>query len=261
MRERHFAKGATIFREGDASGEAYLIRAGRIEVLKETPGGPLCLTVLGEGDVLGEMGLLEDRPRSASARAAAAGVADAIDREEFLHLLLEKPEDALGLLRALFERLRTVNQMLADLSAPVAGAGAVPGVVLYPLTPEGERAIGADRVAVTRFPFRVGRRPDGRQEAALAFNEVELPDDKPYRVALNHFAIDLGASGGTAGLVLRDRGSHQGTLVNGRRIGSGEARDQAPLRAGDNEVALGPGPAPFGAPREPYRFKIVVEGA
>ena len=69
MKRRNFATGEVIFSEGDDSHEAYLILSGRVEVLKAAPGGPLCLAVLGGGDLLGEMGLLEDQPRSATARA------------------------------------------------------------------------------------------------------------------------------------------------------------------------------------------------
>ncbi len=43
------------------------------------------------------------------------------------------------------------------------------------------------------------------------------------------------------GVVVRDRGSRQGTSVNGTRIGSGEARHHVLLVAGDNEVAIGCG--------------------
>ena len=258
MRRRDFSEGAVIFTEGDDSGEAYLILSGRVEILMATPGGPLRLAVLGSGDLLGEMGLLEDQPRSATARALEPVATTAIESEEFLHLILNEPQDALALLRALFERLRSMNQRLAELNLGVAAGREIPRVMLYPLTPEAERAVAAAGLAVTRFPFRVGRRPVSRDEEALGFNDVELPDEGGRQVSLNHFAIDLGGPGDGPGVVIRDRGSRQGTKVNGDRIGSREMRDHAPLVAGDNEVVIGAAASPIGDPVSRYRFRIAL---
>src|SRR5215470_9196081 len=112
MVKKSFPAGATIFSEGDASDYAYVVRSGRVEVLKSAAGGTIRLAVLGEGDVIGEMGLLDERPRSATARALEPVVADAIDAPEFTRLLFHHPDKAMELLRALFERLRTANQLL-----------------------------------------------------------------------------------------------------------------------------------------------------
>ncbi len=254
MQERQFSAGETIFSEGDDSGEAYLIHSGRVEILKNSPRGQLCLAVVGAGDVIGEMGLLEELPRSATARAVDPVLTSAIGADEFLRLLLDDPEEALGLLRALFERLRTMNQVLADLDILEEGASEVPRVVLYPLTAEAELVVPLDGLEVTQFPFRIGRSPETREETALAFNDIQLADEKPHRVSLNHLSFDLGASG----VVVRDRGSRQGTLVNGERLGPREERDQAPLRSGENEVVVGAMPSALGAPHSPYRFRIVV---
>ncbi|MFQ6018654.1 MAG: cyclic nucleotide-binding domain-containing protein [Kiloniellaceae bacterium] len=255
MEKHHFSPGQVIFSEGDASDEAYVVRSGRVEILKESSAGPVRLAVLGEGDVFGEMGLLEDRPRSASARASQAVVADAIGRAEFLRLLLHEPHEALGLLRALFERLRTMNQMVVDSGPPEPQGARIPRVRLLPLSAETRAALPEAGVRVTRFPFRVGRVPESREEDVLAFNDVRLRDARPHTVSLNHFALDLGPSG----VVVRDRGSRKGTLVNGARIGPREARDDAPLRAGDNDVVAGAPRSDFGAALSPFRFKVIVE--
>src|SRR5262245_17799864 len=134
MRTRHFSAGETIFSEGDCSDEAYVLRSGRVEVLKDAPGGPLRLAVLGQGDVLGEMGLLDERPRSATARAVEPVVVDAVSRSEFVSLLLHDPGRSLDLLRALFERLRTMNRLMSDSASATEHAVHIPRVTLIPLT-------------------------------------------------------------------------------------------------------------------------------
>lgn len=255
MQKREFTAGQTIFAEGDASGEAFIVRSGRVEILKAALGGQIRLAILGPGDVLGEMGLLEDRPRSATARTLDKVTVDAIARDEFLRLLLDEPGEALELLRALFERLRTVNQMLADADKESKIAHALPRVVIYPLNADASQVLPEGGLEVDRFPFRFGRVPVSREEKTLAFNDVELPDARPHRLSLNHFAVDLDGSE----VVVRDRGSRQGTFVNGLRIGAGERRDQAVLKAGDNEVEIGAIASDFAVAKNPYRFKILVE--
>jgi hypothetical protein len=74
---------------------------------------------------------------------------------------------------------------------------------------------------------------------------IAVRREKPYRISLNHFALDLSGRG----LVMRDGGSLWGAMGYGKRIGSGAEYDQAPLRIEDNEVVVGAVPTVLGAPR------------
>jgi CRP-like cAMP-binding protein len=112
MAVRKYEKGEVIFAEGSASTEAYIIRSGRVEIFKNSSKGSVILSVLGEGDMFGEMGLLDDRPRSASAKAADSVVISVIPLAELTDEFLISRETALSLLRALFERLRAMNLLL-----------------------------------------------------------------------------------------------------------------------------------------------------
>lgn len=257
MKERRFASGETIFSEGDESEEAFVISEGRVEVLKGQAEAELRLAVLGPGDVFGEMGLLDERPRSATVRTLEPVIAQSVGREEFLHLLLHEPHRALALLRALFERLRSANRLLTE-GAPghdltAAYPGTVPQVTIFAPPGTLDAAAGGS-VAVTRFPFRVGRKPANPTEAELAFNDLSLADAPPYRISLNHFSLDLGPQG----VILRDRGSRLGARVNGERVGGGRGPDDAVLHAGDNEVLLSVALGPFAPARDPLTLHIAV---
>lgn len=254
MVERRFPAGETIFSEGDPSDVAYVIRSGRVEVVKRTPTGVLRLAVLAEGDVLGEMGLLEDRPRSASARAIEPVVADAVSPSEFIRQLLHEPAKSLQLLRALFERLRAMNQMISQQSANVEQESEIPLVRLLPASSEIQGQLPEEGIEVRRFPFRVGRRPETREAEALTFNELQLPDRAPHVLAPNHFALDLAPEG----VVVRDRGSQSGTVVNGTLIGSRANRDVAPLHEGENDVIAGAPPSQLQRRASPFRFKVII---
>jgi hypothetical protein len=253
MRRRRFAVGETIFHEGDASLEAYLVRAGRVEVVKDSSHGPFRLAVLGEGEVLGEMGLLEERPRSATARAIEDVEADAVNATEFARMLTHDPGTSMAILRVLFERLRAVNTRLSE--APLPGGEAAASARLLPETPETHAVLPQDGLLLTRFPFRVGRAPQSADPALMHFNELELSDVEPYVLSPNHFGIDLGEHG----LVVRDRGSLHGTVVNGVRIGGGAPTDLAPLATGENEIVAGPARAMAARRASPFRFRLLVD--
>jgi CRP-like cAMP-binding protein len=250
MRVREFAAGEMVFLEGDPSNAAYIIKSGRVEILKESPGGPLRLAVLGEGDIFGEMGLVDERPRSAAARALEPVVATAVDRHELLELLLHRPREALALLRVLFERLRMADQALAARIAadrPPPTAAGPQRITLRPLTPETRAVLPSAGVAVTRIPFRVGRKPSAGESELLAMNEIEFDSQPPHQLSLNHFALDLDHGQ----VIVRDRGSRDGTIVNGGVIGGAALRDTAALMPGENEVIAGKADSP-------YRLAVIV---
>src|ERR1700712_5585434 len=61
--------GAILIREGDQPTSAFLIEEGRLEVFIESPAGNRTLAILGPGEIVGEMALVDHAPRSASVRA------------------------------------------------------------------------------------------------------------------------------------------------------------------------------------------------
>src|SRR3989339_849498 len=70
------------------------------------------LAILREGDIFGEMGLIEDKPRSATATALDEVRMKAVNHEMFNELFLKDPASLIPFFKALFERLRTMNEML-----------------------------------------------------------------------------------------------------------------------------------------------------
>lgn len=262
MQERHFARGQYVFRQGDPSDFAYILASGSVEIVTGASGGEVRLAVMREGDIFGEMGVIDEAPRSASARALEPVLATAVACEEFVHTVLHHEEQGLALLRALFERLRVTNQLLlrtiegrgqptsppreeALEAAPQLGSDY--RLTLRPLTPETQAALPAEGIRIDRVPVRIGRRAQSLESSVLAFNEVELRDTEPFQVSLNHLAIDLERGRP----VVRDRGSRNGTGVNGQRIGGDALRMIAPLVEGDNEIVLGP-------PTSPFRLSVVL---
>ena len=114
-RPLRLAAGEWLFHEGDPGDAMYLVRAGRLEVVKGS--SDIVVRELGRGDALGELALLTSSPRSASVRAARTSDLLAIDREHFEELLRSSPALSLSLNRILGEQLRS-SQAAAPSTRP-----------------------------------------------------------------------------------------------------------------------------------------------
>ncbi len=112
-----FMDGQPFFRQGDMADAAYVLLSGRADVLIDTPSGPLKVAEFGANDLLGEMGILGDTPRSATILAVGEVAALRIDKRVFLELLGQFPQMAIAVMRELAKRLERTNARLAALSA------------------------------------------------------------------------------------------------------------------------------------------------
>lgn len=99
---RHFAAGATIFREGDAADCLYAVIEGEVEI--QISGR--VVERVGPGGVFGEMAIIDGRPRSGAALAAVDCELAAISEARFLRLVEQMPRFALQMLKVVTERLR-----------------------------------------------------------------------------------------------------------------------------------------------------------
>jgi CRP-like cAMP-binding protein len=103
-----FPQGETIFREGEPGDRMYIVAEGQVDILTE---GQLLETV-NAGGILGEMALIDDKPRSATAIARVDCVLTPISRQHFLTLVERTPLFALRVMRVMAERLRRTNTRL-----------------------------------------------------------------------------------------------------------------------------------------------------
>ena len=122
MEWQSYKSGDVIFREGEQSDSAYLIISGNVRIVKAyDTTKPKELAVVGAGEYVGEMGAIDDQPRSASALAQDTVVCMPVTPAEFMDMLVKNPDEAIDLLKILFERLRAANKRLAQFEQ--AGAG------------------------------------------------------------------------------------------------------------------------------------------
>ena len=104
---RAWAQDAVIFQEGDAGGDMFYIVSGQVALFK----GTRLLRTLGPGDHFGEMAMLIDTPRTATARVSASGTElAAIARPNFETVMAENPRIAAAILREMAARLKVTTE-------------------------------------------------------------------------------------------------------------------------------------------------------
>jgi EAL domain-containing protein (putative c-di-GMP-specific phosphodiesterase class I) len=81
--KRHFKKGDVIVREGEKGDFAYMLESGNVEIVMEREGKPMRIGTRGAGSIIGEMALIDDRPRTATVRATDDCEAIEISRDDF----------------------------------------------------------------------------------------------------------------------------------------------------------------------------------
>jgi CRP-like cAMP-binding protein len=116
MRPRRYHAGVAIFHRDDAGAALYIIRSGHVKLVLASPEGrEITVRVLGPGDFFGEMALLDDGPRSASALALEPVEALILDRATFAAMLARHPAVASALLAILGAHLRRTDELIQDI--------------------------------------------------------------------------------------------------------------------------------------------------
>jgi CRP-like cAMP-binding protein len=104
---RSLAPGEVVFSEGDPGDVAYVVLDGEVEIVA----GGRVVDTASAGSLVGEMALIDQDARSATARARTAARLAPIDQRRFLFLLRETPFFAIDVMRLMAHRLRHMNEL------------------------------------------------------------------------------------------------------------------------------------------------------
>lgn len=222
--EEQFPAAQLVFEEGQPGDRMFIIVEGQVQIEKDLGNGrQAVLANLEKRDMLGDMAILDDEPRSATARTLSDSRLLAVGSASIKDLIREYPDIAFGLLRFCAQRIRESNRRLQAMSTPAAAtetaAPTEPRLVVVRGPDEGKiftisqdlvklgRAGGEEMEALDRFAVR-----DGAKQVSRNHAEVYRQDGRFF---------------------VRDCGSVNGTFVNDRRVTA-----PTPLAAGDR-VRLG----------------------
>lgn len=117
--EEEFAAGEVIFQEGRLGDCMYLVVEGKVAIFTGVPPQIKTLAVFEAGDFFGEMGLYDDKQRSASAMARDTARLLVLRKNDFCELISEYPEVALGIMKELNQRLRDTNMKLSSFEGQI----------------------------------------------------------------------------------------------------------------------------------------------
>lgn len=106
--------GQRLFQQGDVGDAAYIIIDGEASVRIRTDGGEIQVAELGKGDVVGEIAILCDVPRTASVEATGKLITLRITKELFFRLVSEFPQISIEIMRELAARLERTNVQLRE---------------------------------------------------------------------------------------------------------------------------------------------------
>lgn len=113
LETRHYNKGETIFAAGDAGDSLYIVRSGIVQVFIENyEGQKIVLRENLNGDVFGDISLIDGGPRTATAVATEETETLTLDRDQLLELITKHPHAGLDLLTVMGRRLRATNELL-----------------------------------------------------------------------------------------------------------------------------------------------------
>ena len=249
MTRTHFAEGQVLFREGDPADAVFRLVSGAVDILRELDGEPILLGTVGAGQFIGEMGVVENRPRSATARAASEVEVEILTPTEFLDQISGSPQAARELIRRLSQRLREADDRIvnderrsgrARGTRRDADSQTVNNAYLAAKSPWLQRQLHAP-LGLGDLPFIVGRGLVAGEGLPPLQPDLKLDDTVPFRLSRNHFMVEKRYGS----YYVRDLCSTLGTIVNGEPIGNHFRGDDAPLRSGANEVIAGGVDSPF----------------
>jgi len=223
-----FSAGEVVFREGDLGTEMYIISEGKVEILNRMGGEERVLAVLEKGDFFGEMSVLEDLPRAATARALTDSRLLQINGSTFDQMLQGNPEIAVRMMRKLSRRLRETDELLKT----SFGSRVSPISSEIPSLAAQSRAEGPEKLvhlaSGMEFPLNEGPETTiGRRDPVTGiFPDIDLtPVDSQRSVSRRHAKI---YRRGAKFFLSEEIGSMNSTFLDGARLETGVPREIPP---------------------------------
>lgn len=230
-----FPAGAKVYREGEIGTEMFTIRSGEVEITRTANGETFVLARLQKGDFFGEMSLLEDIPREATASARTDVELVRVNGAVFEEMLRRSPEIALRMMRRLSRQAREATAFIEDVLGGRPLAAGQPSPPTTGDAPPGDgpsvlpQLVSADRKS--RFVLnREGDTVIGRSDPLSGTTpDVNLGPLDPQRSVSRRHAR-LYRIGDTT-YVMEEIGVVNGTFVNETRLATGAP---VPLGHGDD---------------------------
>jgi len=252
-----FGDGQVIFRQGEPSDKFYIVRSGQVVLTKEAGGTASELARIGPGEVIGEMGVIQNLPRSATATAKGRCLLYGMTAQD----LMDKRSDGQDhpgsiVSRVLAQRLRKANEKLETFDAgvtlaredpkPVSNGAATSGsksrakIFLRMGWRAGDQVTWGEQVSEHQLPLVFGRHP-GPSGVGTGTEMVLLDEQPPQWLSTVQFRIESQ----NGGIFLRDEQSERGNEVSGVSVGPIFGVNEVQLPAGTHVLVAGGEGSPY----------------
>lgn len=110
IERKTYAEGDVVFKQGTTGRTAYIVQKGSVDILHQTPDGEeRKLANVGQGAIFGEMALIDDNPRMATARCTEPTTVIVVTEQMFLHKLEQADPFIRGLMHIMAETIRRMS--------------------------------------------------------------------------------------------------------------------------------------------------------
>jgi len=250
---QEFQVNEVIINENDIDEYLYLIKSGKVKVVKSKDKKEINIAYLNEGAFFGEMALIDERPRMATVIAMEETIVKVFHRDDFLKVMHENQNIAVKFLSGIFSRLREATSKLnidsinddsnntikeKDIYQSVAKSLKINGL--------SEKAINSlpenpCNIVVNQFAFNIGR----ESSDPFTNNSLQLKDTKPLQISRNHISFQMQDNN----IAIYDIGSSLGLCFNNTRIG-GITGLNGPLFLDDENILI------LGSDHSELKYKI-----
>ena len=164
---KEFPQGTVLFRDGEPGKEMYVVQQGKVHVSKKVGEVEKILATLGPGEFLGEMSILNNKPRSATATCATACKLLVIDAKTFEAMIRGNAEIAIRMIKKLADRIAEANAQIENLLFADASTRVVH--FLATAAEKAPKGPGGHELHLLpkELPARVGVRPEQADEVLM----------------------------------------------------------------------------------------------
>ncbi len=246
--EQHFQKGDTIYSQGNDSAGVYMIMEGHVEIWRSEGDDSYHVATIGAGELLGEVSAIKQLPHSVTAKASAKHTTALFIEASSFRRSFSDPL-VRHVVHTLAARLRNSYSVMQSVQEETEQQ--IQHFKSNHPTIEGLSRLVADKfltfVELKSFPFSVGNITSTEKHSIVGSSTLKVPLHGIAELSETHFEI-LKRDGG---FIVRDQGSQQGTIVNGKSISKYTANATSKLRVGKNEIICGRADSPV-------RFAVTI---
>ncbi len=239
-RELLIKAGDTIYEQSSVSEGAYIIVDGRVQISNMADEETQIIATLDAGSLLGEVGAIENTPRSVTAKALTNCKLLFIESNTFLRIFKDGDPLVRYIIETLANRLRTTyssedESQTTDGTSPLATQLSNSDTLLIAADSPAVKSVMPRPIKVKTMPFKVGNSSSQDPMAATTNTELKLPLYKYRSLSDEHFEIiERGSE-----IWVRDLGSKHGTIVNSNIISRFGEEGVAHLHIGLNRIVVG----------------------